>query len=114
MSSDQPRVSVAVPVFNGEKYVAEAVESILTQTYRDLEVILCDNGSTDRTEGICREYAGRDSRVRYSRNEVNRGIHRNFSRGAELARGEYFMWLAHDDKLAPGFLEWGVAALDFR
>jgi glycosyltransferase involved in cell wall biosynthesis len=112
MSSDRPRVSVAVPVFNGEKYVAEAVESILTQTYRDLEVILCDNGSTDRTEEICREYAGRDSRVRYCRNEVNRGIHRNFSRGAELARGEYFMWLAHDDKLAPEFLERCVAALD--
>jgi glycosyltransferase involved in cell wall biosynthesis len=112
MSIEKPRVSIAVPVFNGDRYIAEAVQSILAQTYQDFEVIICDNASTDRTEEICREFAGRDPRVQYRRNEVNRGIHRNFSRGAELSRGEFFMWLAHDDKLAPQFLERCVTALE--
>jgi glycosyltransferase involved in cell wall biosynthesis len=112
MSSDKPRVSVALPVFNGEKYVAEALDSILAQTYTDFEVIICDNGSTDSTGEICRGYVDRDFRVRYFRNTVNRGVHRNFTRGVKLSRGEYFMWLAHDDKLAPEFLERCVAVLD--
>jgi len=112
MSGDKPRVSIALPVFNGEKYIAQAVESILAQTFQDFEVIICDNASTDRTEEICRGYASRDLRLRYRRNEVNRGIHRNFTGGAKLSRGEYFMWLAHDDKLAPEFLERCVAVLD--
>ena len=112
MSSDKPRVTVAVPVYNGEKYVSEAIDSILAQTFQDFEVIICDNASTDRTEEICRGYAVRDPRVTYHRNEVNRGIHRNFTRSARLSRGEYFMWLSHDDKLAPEFLERCEAALD--
>ena len=112
MRNAQPRVSIAVPVYNGEKYIAEAVESILGQSYADFEVILCDNASTDRTESICREFALRDPRVRYVRSPVNRGIHRNFTRGAQLSQGEYFMWLAHDDKLAPEFLKSCVTVLD--
>ncbi len=112
MSSDKPRVTVAVPVYNGDKYVSEAVDSILAQTFQDFEIIICDNASTDRTEEICRGYAARDPRVTYYRNEVNRGIHRNFTRAVRLSRGEYFIWLSHDDKLAPAFLERCVAALD--
>jgi glycosyltransferase involved in cell wall biosynthesis len=112
MSSDNPRVTVAIPVYNGDNYVSEAVDSILAQTFQDFEVIVCDNASTDRTEEICRGYAARDSRVTYHRNDVNRGIHRNFTRAARLSRGEYFMWLSHDDKLAPEFLKRCVAALD--
>jgi glycosyltransferase involved in cell wall biosynthesis len=112
MSSDKPRVTVAVPVYNGDRYVSEAIDSILAQTFWDFEVIICDNASTDRTEEICRGYAVRDPRVTYRRNEVNRGIHRNFTLAARLSRGEYFMWLSHDDKLAPEFLEQCVAALD--
>lgn len=112
MSADKPRVSVALPVYNGEKYVAEAMDSVLAQTFQDFEIIISDNASTDRTGEICRAYADRDPRVRYYRNEVNRGIHRNFTRAARLSQSEYFIWLSHDDKLAPEFLERCVAALD--
>ncbi len=112
MSSDRPRVSVAVPVYNGDNYVGEAIDSILAQTFQDFEVIVADNASTDRTEAICRAYVQRDPRVQYHPSEVNRGVYWNFRRSLALARGEYFMWLAHDDKLAPEFLEKCVAALD--
>jgi glycosyltransferase involved in cell wall biosynthesis len=112
MSGERPRVSIALPVYNGEKYVSQAIESALAQTFQDFEIIICDNASTDSTPEICRGYAERDPRVSYHPNEVNRGIHRNFTRGARLSRGEYFMWLSHDDKLAPEFLERCVAALD--
>jgi glycosyltransferase involved in cell wall biosynthesis len=99
-------------VFDGENYLAEALDSVLAQTYGDFEIIISDNGSTDRTQEICRGYAERDPRVRYLRSEMNCGVYRNFRRGFESAQGEFFMWLAHDDKLAPEFLERCVAALD--
>src|SRR2546422_6850224 len=72
-SSRRPRVSVGMPVYNGERYLAEAVDSLLAQTYEDFEVIICDNASTDRTGEIARSYAARDTRVRYARNEKNLG-----------------------------------------
>ncbi|MGH9502230.1 MAG: glycosyltransferase family 2 protein [Terriglobales bacterium] len=112
MSSDRPRVTVAVPVYNGENYVAEAIDSVLGQSHGDFELIVADNASTDRTKEICRAYAQRDPRVQYHSSEVNRGVYWNFRRSLALARGEYFMWLAHDDKLAPEFLEKCVGALD--
>jgi glycosyltransferase involved in cell wall biosynthesis len=112
MSGNRPKVSIAVPVFNGDNYVAEALESVLAQIYRNFEVIISDNGSTDRTEEICRGYAERDPRVHYYRSDVNRGVYWNFRRALEPAQGDYFMWLAHDDKLAPEFLGQCVTALD--
>ena len=73
-----PLVSVGVPVFNGEKYLAEAIESILAQTVTDLELIICDNASTDATEEISRRFAESDERVQYFRNPKNRGgLHRS-------------------------------------
>jgi glycosyltransferase involved in cell wall biosynthesis len=112
MAGDKPRVSIAVPVFNGDNYIAEAMESVLAQSYGDFEVIISDNGSTDSTEEICRRYVERDPRVHYYRSDVNRGVYWNFRRALEPAQGGYFMWLAHDDKLAPEFLKQCVAALD--
>ena len=112
MSGKQPRVSVGVPVFNGDNFLAEALDSVLAQTFGDFEVVISDNGSSDRTEEICRGYAERDPRVHYHRSDVNRGVYWNFKRALELGHGDYFMWLAHDDKLAPLFLERCVAALD--
>jgi len=112
MSSDRPRVSIAVPVYNGDNYVAEAIDSALAQTYKNFELIIADNASTDRSPEICRAYVERDARVQYHASEVNRGVYWNFRRSLALARGEYFMWLAHDDKLAPEYLEKCVAALD--
>jgi glycosyltransferase involved in cell wall biosynthesis len=114
MSSSKPRVSVAIPVFNGDNYLAEALDSILAQTYRDFEIVISDNGSSDDTENICRRYAEQDSRVRYFRHDVNQGASWNFRRAVALASGEYFVFLAHDDKWAPEFLEKCVAILDTK
>lgn len=107
-----PRVSIGLPVYNGERYLRDAVESLLAQTFTDFELILLDNASTDGTERICMEFAARDSRVRYLREPVNTGGIRNHNRTVELARGEYFKWAAHDDNYAPTFVERCVQYLD--
>jgi len=107
-----PRVSIGMPVYNGENFFQEALDSVLCQTYQDLELIISDNGSTDATERICRQYAARDRRIRYCRHEVNRGAAWNHARVLELAAGEYFKWAAHDDRIAPDFLEKCVQVLD--
>jgi glycosyltransferase involved in cell wall biosynthesis len=107
-----PKVSIGLPVYNGERYLREAIDSILSQTFRDFELILCDNASTDATGAVCREYARRDTRVRSRRNESNLGAARNFNLCVDLATGEYFKWAAHDDMLAPEYLARCVEALD--
>jgi len=112
MMSTQPLVSVAVPVYNGERYLRATLDSILNQTWRNLELIICDNCSTDGTEKICREYAERDPRVRYFRADRNLGPARNFNRAVPLARGRYFKWNAADDLCAPTFIEECVAMLE--
>ena len=112
MSQDCPRVTVGVPVFNGEPFLAETLESLLSQTFSDLEIVISDNASTDRTEQICRTYGARDPRIRYYRSDTNRGAAWNHNRVFELARGEYFKWNSADDLCAPEFLARCVAALD--
>jgi glycosyltransferase involved in cell wall biosynthesis len=112
MKKDKPRVSIGLPVFNGENYIVEALDSILAQTYTDFELIISDNASTDRTEEICRAYAAKDERIRYFRNETNLGATANFNRVFELSSGEYFKWAAHDDIIAPDFLLKCVEVLD--
>jgi glycosyltransferase involved in cell wall biosynthesis len=107
-----PRVSIGLPVYNGENYLAETLDSILAQTFTDFEVIISDNASTDRTETICRQYAAQDRRIRYLRNTSNLGAAKNYNRVFELSQGEYFKWNGHDDPLAPVFLERCVAVLD--
>ncbi|HUS46786.1 MAG TPA: glycosyltransferase family 2 protein [Phycisphaerae bacterium] len=107
-----PLVSVGLPVFNGARYVRQAVESILSQTHRDFELIVSDNGSTDDTEQICREYAARDRRVQYYRSRANRGASWNFRHVVALARGKYFKWMSHDDVCRDKFLERCVPVLD--
>ncbi|MBC8109196.1 MAG: glycosyltransferase family 2 protein [Anaerolineae bacterium] len=111
-TSPQPRLSVGVPVYNGERYIARTLESLLNQTYRDFELIICDNGSTDRTADICCEFAARDSRIQFHRADRNLGVVRNFNRCVELARGELFHWHAADDMAEPTLLEKCVAVLD--
>lgn len=99
-----PRVSIGLPVYNGENYLEAAVESILRQDFGDFELIVSDNGSDDATQAICLRFAELDSRVRYYRSDTNRGAAWNYNRTFELARGEYFKWQAHDDLCLPGFL----------
>jgi len=86
-----------MPVYNGEPYIREALDSLLAQTFTDFELIISDNASTDNTETICREYATKDPRIRYIRQPENRGAIANFKFVLEQARGEYFMWAAADD-----------------
>jgi glycosyltransferase involved in cell wall biosynthesis len=101
-------------VFNGENYLTDALDSILSQTFTDFEVIISDNGSTDATPAISEAFARRDPRVRYHRSDGNLGGTWNFNRVLELSRGEYFRWAAHDDVIAPRYLERCVATLDAR
>src|ERR1700690_2651657 len=104
MTNHKPRVSIGLPVYNGEKYLAAAIDSLLAQTYADFELIISDNASTDRTAKICQEYAELDRRIRYYRQPKNCGIAGNFTRTLELARGEFFQWHAHDDICGPTLL----------
>ena len=107
-----PRVSIGLPVYNGQRFVEEALHSLLKQTYRDFEIIISDNGSNDRTEAICRECASTDDRVRYYRNDENRGAAWNFKHVVDLSKGEYFKWAGHDDICAPEYVERCVDVLD--
>jgi len=92
-----PTVSIGMPVYNGEKYIRESLDSLLSQTFTEFELLISDNASTDGTEAICREYAARDSRIRYVRQNENRGAAANFELVLYKAQGEYFMWMACDD-----------------
>jgi len=92
-----PRLSIGLPVFNGERYLEESVTAILSQSFADFELIISDNASTDRTQQICLSFAAKDPRVRYCRNDRNIGGGNNFNRTFLLSRGEYFQWSTYDD-----------------
>ena len=96
-----PQVSIGMPVFNGEKFIREALDSLLAQNFTDFELIISDNASTDSTEAICREYEARDDRIRYVRQAENMGPVANFRYVLDEAVGEYFMWAAADDRRHP-------------
>ncbi len=113
MANVRPKVSLGMPVYNAQRFLREVIDSILAQTFTDFELIISDNGSTDDTEAICKEYVSRDSRVQYHPNDrTNHGPGWNYNRTEALAQGEYFRWAAADDVLAPTLLEKCVAALD--
>lgn len=100
-----PKVSIGMPVYNGEKYIRDALDSLLAQTFTDFELIISDNASTDKTEDICREYVTNDCRVRYLRQSKNMGATANFQYVLNEAIGECFMWAAHDDYWESNWLE---------
>ena len=106
-----PGVSVILPVYNGERDLAQAIESILAQTFADFELIIVDDGSTDNTASILEQYAARDQRIRVLRNSVNRGIGPTLNRGIESARGEFIARQDADDWSIPGRLALQVAFL---
>jgi glycosyltransferase involved in cell wall biosynthesis len=101
-----------MPVYNGENFLAQAIDSLLAQTYTDFELLISDNASTDKTAEICLSRAARDSRIRYSRTETTIGPAENHNRLVPMALGEYFRWAAHDDLCAPELLEREVEVLD--
>lgn len=107
-----PRVSIGLPVFNGERFIARAIDSIIAQDFCEFEVIISDNASTDRTPIICTDFADRDHRITYICNDRNRGAAWNLNRVVQLARGQYFKFCAHDDRVSPNYLSACVRALE--
>jgi len=111
-AASPPTVTIGLPVYNGENFLAEAIESVLAQTYEDYELVICDNASTDRTALICQRYARQDTRIRYYRSRCNEGPAWNYNRTFALARGRYFKWAAHDDVFGPTLIEKLVLRLE--
>ena len=107
-----PKVSIGLPVYNGQNFLEEALISLLDQTYKDIEIIISDNQSTDRTNEICVDFVSRYPNIRYHRNETNMGAAFNYMKVLELSKGEYFKWAAHDDIISPTFIEKCVHVLD--
>lgn len=109
-----PTVSIGMPVYNGEKFIRKALDSLLAQTFTDFELIISDNASTDETQSICEEYASRDKRIRYVRQFNNTGPVANFLFVLNEACGKYFMWAACDDMWNRHCLEKYVNVLDLN
>jgi glycosyltransferase involved in cell wall biosynthesis len=112
MTSDKLKVSIGLPVYNGEKYLRQALDSIVSQSYRNFELIIVDNASTDKTQQICYEFARKDSRIKYYRNKRNIGGPANYNLSFKLSSGKYFKWAAYDDVLHPEYLFKCVRVLD--
>lgn len=105
-------MSIGMPVYNGEAYIRQALDSLLEQTFSDFELIISDNASTDKSAEICTEYQKVDSRIRYYRNDHNLGVVANFNRVFELAEGEYFKWASCNDTCMPDMLSVCIDILD--
>lgn len=111
-SSPPPSVSIGLPVYNGARFLPQALESLLGQSFSDIELIVSDNASSDSTQDICTEYAMRDARIRYVRQNVNIGAMRNWNFVARQARGKYFKWSSASDYCAPDMLARCFAAME--
>jgi len=111
-TQEPPKVSIGMPVYNGEKYIRDALESLLQQTYTNYELVVSDNASSDRTGEICQEYAGKDERISYFRQERNIGAAANFQFVLDHARANLFMWAAYDDEWKKNYLMDAVILLD--
>lgn len=108
----EPLVAVGLPCYNSEKYLAQSIETLLAQSFKDFVLIISDNASTDGTEAICRRYAAQDSRIRYHRNTTNIGMMPNFNRVFSLANSKYFKWATADDYWDPEMLAKSVAVME--
>lgn len=112
--STVPKLSIGLPVYNGEEYLAESLDALLGQTFTDFELVITDNASTDGTEAICRRYAATDSRIRYLRLNRNIGAAPNHNFVFTQTRGELFKWASHDDLYGRDLLKRCVEVLDQR
>jgi glycosyltransferase involved in cell wall biosynthesis len=104
MMMEKATLSIGLPVYNGERYLDRCFNSLLSQDFEQFELIISDNGSVDRTETICRDFARKDRRIRYFRSDQNRGATWNFRRVVELAEGDFFKYAAYDDECYPTML----------
>lgn len=107
-----PAISIGMPTYNGERFIARAIESVLGQTFADFELLISDNASTDRTGDICVEYARRDPRVHYIRQPRNVGAEANFACVRDLATAPLFAWAADDDERDATYFELLHARMD--
>ena len=98
-------VSIGLPVFNGENFLDKTLKCIISQTFENMEIIISDNDSTDKTGEICKDYAAKDKRIVYSRNKENLGASWNYNTVFDRSKGEYFKWAAHDDLFSLNFIE---------
>ena len=105
-------VSIGMTVFNAEAYLGQTLESLASQTFQNIEFCISDNASTDSSEEICRDFAQRDSRVRYFRQTANQGSIRNWNNALNMATGDYFMWASDHDLWDPTSVEQYVGHLD--
>ena len=108
----QPKLSIGLPVYNGERYLLETIDSVLAQSFGDFELFISDNASTDATAEIARAAAASDPRVTYHRNPANVGAAANFTLAFRRASAPYFKWVCADDRQAAGFLEAALRELD--
>lgn len=108
----EPLVSILIPVYNREKIVSRAIDSALAQTYRNIEIIVCDNASTDNTWDVLQRYAKQDERVKAFRNETNVGPVRNWKECLKHASGKYGKFLWSDDEIVPSFTQTMVDAME--
>ena len=106
------KLSIGMPIFNGELFIHQAIKSILAQTFTNFELIISDNASTDSTREICEKFAKQDNRIRYFRQESNIGIHKNFNFVLKQAKNEYFAWAAVDDHLDNDYMEKNIKVLE--
>ena len=111
-TTKQVKLTIGIPVYNGEKFLEEKITSILNQDFTDFELIISDNASTDSTKEICNNFATNDKRVRFFSHKKNLGVTWNFDFILKKAKGEYFMWTATDDKILPGFYEKNIDILE--
>jgi len=112
MNKENPLVSVVMPAYNAEKYLSEAIESILNQTFKDFEFIIIDDGSTDRTWEIIQEFSKKDKRIIALKNEKNLNIAESRNRGVEVARGSYIATMDSDDVAIPDRLNYQYSFLE--
>ncbi|CEG13087.1 hypothetical protein MSIBF_A320005 [groundwater metagenome] len=112
MENKQQKVSIGMPVWNGGDFIKQTLDSLLAQDFTDFELIISDNTSTDKTKEICKEYAERDNRIKYYRNDVNIGAEANFKKVLDLANAPYFMWASYDDLWEPTYISEMVKVLD--
>ena len=105
MGMEEYKVSIVLPVYNGEKYLPRAIESILQQTYKNFELIIIDDSSTDKSNQIAKSYAKTDARIRVYKNRENRKLPKSLNAGFHVAKGNLFTWTSDDNILKPEAIE---------
>src|SRR5271170_4602024 len=112
LMNNEPLVSVCLPLYNGEKFLAQAIQSVLNQTYKNFELIIADDGSKDQGPAIVKELAKTDKRIKFQQNAHNLGLFQNYNECMRLAQGKYIKLFAQDDLFEPNILERMVAVLE--